>query len=145
MDVDQFIDGRVEVVVEFVVGDAIDLPVDAPQPAVADFVLLCLLPAGMPIRVVDLERPLDRWIGSVRVNDLAARKGQLELANELDTPTFEGFEHAQFQTGASRFLPVSWCLDSIRQRQLDLGREVNAGVGLFRGGQMRYVISEGPS
>jgi len=106
MDSDQFVDGSVEVVVELVVGDTVDLPIDSPQPAIADFVLLSLLPAGMPTRMVDLERPLDRRIRTVRVNDLATWKRQCVLANELDTPAFEGLEHAQLQAGAGRFLPV---------------------------------------
>jgi len=109
MDSDQFVDGSVEVVVELVVGDTVDLPIDSPRPAIAYFVLLRLLPAGMPTRMVDLERSLDRRIRTVRVNDLAAWKRQCVLANELDTPAFEGLG-----TRSSRPEPAGFCQSARR-------------------------------
>ena len=94
MDLDEFVDRAVEVIVQFVVRHAIGLPADAAQPAIADLVALRLLAAGVPTGVVDFEGPLDCGVDTVRMNDLSAREGECELANEFDAAVLERSEDA---------------------------------------------------
>ncbi len=54
---DEFVDGGVEVIGEFEVGDPIDLPADPAGIPIAALVTLRVEPATVPGDVIDLDRP----------------------------------------------------------------------------------------
>ena len=62
---DQLVDGAVEVVGEFEIGDAVDLPADSTSTAIAALVALRVVPPAVPADVVDLDAPSGRRIGAV--------------------------------------------------------------------------------
>ena len=123
--VDEFVDGGVETVSQLAIGDAVDLPSDSAGIPVTPLVALRVEPATVPGDVVHLDRPLDRRIGSVGMDQCSRRQPQRELSNEgLDPAPFEGIENTQLESGSLRTLPVR----SLAHHTIDAGEPRSAAL-----------------
>jgi hypothetical protein len=92
-------DDGVEMLVEFDVGDTVDLPPDAAKPPVAALVVLGVESTTVPRHVIDLDRPANVGECPVGMDDRSVREADGLLANEAGDPRLlERADDAMFET-----------------------------------------------